>query len=121
MPRKRSIWHRDLIPARWRPAATVLLALCPLALTAWLAVDLVRDFPGNQWSDWLCLAAAAVVSSVAALGHVAAHMRRRRLQRRFAQGLCFRCAYDLRGCTSVTCPECGAFLGTRKHAKPLDV
>lgn len=29
---------------------------------------------------------------------------------------CPRCRYDLRGSTSVTCPECGCYLGTRKRA-----
>jgi hypothetical protein len=59
---------------------------------------------GSLWNlavpYWFIASAAAVLPALWAL-------RRRRLRRRCASGLCRRCGYDLRG-SAERCPECGA-------------
>ena len=99
----------------------VLIVLGTLAY----AFDVFVSPADNHWSDWFWLAVCVILCAEALARVQRRWVRHRRVlsrsERRREQGLCFRCEYDLRGCTSVKCPECGAFLGTRKYAKPLDL
>lgn len=48
-------------------------------------------------------------------GGLVHHWRRRRVR----AGLCWRCAYNMRGVVSGRCPECGAWASSRQAAKKL--
>ena len=123
----RSIWSRNLIPRRYRGVARVLWALLVVPLTFVYALHVLDVYSNTHWSEWIWLM-GAIALSIEAIGRVCVMgmewvlrlWPRSRSERRWKQGLCFRCGYDLRGCESVTCPECGAFFGTRKHPEPPD-
>lgn len=100
--------------------------LIVVSLTLLLTYIMVFDSSAspNDFEDWFWLACLVIVSAKGVLQILLRVQRRRALgrsNRRWEQGLCFRCEYDLRGCVSVSCPECGAFFGTCKHPEPTDL
>ena len=71
----------------------------------------------NAWSLGVVFAAVALTLALDAADSASEKLLRRRARRRARGGGCVRCGYNLRGLSSLNCPECGAPLIAR-HVSP---
>jgi hypothetical protein len=104
--------NRDLWPRRY---TAWFIAIVVGTFAGFQAFQVLSSRPTNGFRQWmwlLFLGAVAISSLVEATTGTFSKLRRKRYERRRTGGLCGKCGYDLRGATSVNCPECGAWHGT---------
>jgi hypothetical protein len=77
----------------------------------WLLGWYGHVYEGNSgrwfWTLWISYGTTAIIAAVLPAIWTVLWLRRRRLQRLRAKGLCITCGYDLRA-SPERCPECGA-------------
>ena len=88
--------------------------MVPLGLFALsvVAADVTKATPPN-WICWLVFTAGGIVLISSEVCRFLASRFEPEKKRRIVQGLCLRCAYDLRA-TPGRCPECGMVVTSQK-------
>lgn len=96
--------------------AALTLALAVTILWAMLSRGALSSSSPSVW-DWLLpigLLALSIIEITNDVLIILDRRTKRRTDQMWQDGYCIKCGYDLKGCSGIRCPECGAWHGGRR-------
>lgn len=96
--------------------AVLTLVLAVIVLWTLLRTGTPPSSSPSVW-DWLLaigLIAIPIIEIVNDILIILDRRAKRRTEQLRQDGCCIKCGYDLKGCSGIRCPECGAWHGGRR-------